>query len=204
MNTFVFGSKVFAVTTLIFLSSVSSAAQVQPVNVLPEGTRIRVRMDVEVNSRSASKGDTFLVRTAEPVRNRGVMVLPRGAVIEARITAARRAAIGGTGGALEIRFERLRVGREETVPLNAVLASPVKKASRGVFNVLAIAGMTAAGALIGSASDSSNGAAFGALIGAGAGTGTVLMRKGQDVRIRTDEEFEIELKRELVLPTTDY
>ena len=30
------------------------------------------------------------------------------------------------------------------------------------------------------------------------------MRKGKDVRIRSGEEFDIELKRELVLPVLDY
>ena len=204
MESFIFNTKVFAVVTLIFLNTLSVAAQSQPVNVLPEGTRIRVRMITEVNSKVASAGDTFLVRTAEPVRNRGVLVLPGGAVIEARITAARHAAIGGSDGMLEIRFERLRIGREDTIPLNAVLAAPLKKESRSVFNLVAIAGATMAGAVIGSASDASNGIAIGALVGAGAGTGTVLLRRGRDVRIRTDEEFEIELMRELVLPTTDY
>ena len=204
MESFIFNTKVFAVVTLIFLNTLSAAAQAAPVNVLPEGTRIRVRMDTEVNSKVASEGDTFLVRTAEPVRNRGVMVLPGGAVIEARITAARHAAIGGSDGMLEIRFERLRIGREDTIPMNAVLAAPLKKEPRSLFNLVAIAGGTMAGALIGSASDAPNGIAIGALVGAGAGTGTVLLRKGRDVRIKTDEEFDIELKRELVLPTSDF
>lgn len=204
MKPFIFTTKVFAVTTLFFLSNLSVKAQPEPVNVLPEGTRIRVRMDTEVNSKVASAGDTFLVRTVEAVRNRGVMVLPKGAVIEARITAARRAAIGGTDGAMEIRFERLRITREDTVPLEARLAKPLKKGSRTMFNVLAIAGMTAAGALVGTASSQSKGAAIGAIVGAGAGTGTVLIRRGEDVRIKTDEEFEIELTKELVLPTSDY
>ena len=204
MKPFIFTTKVFAVTTLIFLSNLSVTAQNEPVNVLPEGTRIRVRMDTEVNSKVASAGDTFLVRTVEAVRNRGVMVVPKGAVIEARITAARRATFGGTDGAMEIRFERLRITREGTVPLDARLAEPLKKGSRTIFNVLAIAGMTAAGALVGTASSQSRGAAIGALVGAGAGTGTVLIRRGEDVRLRTDEEFEIELTKELVLPTSDY
>ena len=204
MKPFIFMTKVFAVATLIFLNSISAAAQSEPVNVLPEGTRLRVRMDTEVNSKVASAGDTFLVRTVESVRNRGVMVLPKGAVIEARITAVRRAALGGTDGALEIRFERLRITREESIPLDARLAKPLKKASRTMFNVLAIGGMTAAGALLGMASDTPKGVAMGALIGAGAGTGTVLIRSGEDVRIKTDEEFEIELTKELVLPTSDY
>ena len=204
MSSFILTTKVFAVTTLIFLNSLSAAAQVAPVNVLPEGTRIRVRMDTEVNSKVASAGDTFLVRTVGAVRNRGVLVLPGGAVIEARITAARHAAIGGSDGMLEMRFERLRIGRDDAIPMNAVLAAPLKKESRSLFNLVAIAGVTAAGALIGSASDASNGVAIGALVGAGAGTGVVLLRKGRDVRIKTDEDFDIELKRELVLPTTDY
>lgn len=204
MKPFVFGSKVFAVTTLIFLNTLSAAAQQLPVNVLPDGTRIRVRMDTEVNSKAASAGDTFLVRTVEPVRNRGVVVLPKGAVIEARITAARDAAVGNADGMMDVRFERLRLGPEDKIPMNAVLAEPLKKRSRGVFNAITIAAATAAGALIGTLVNGTKTAAVGALIGAGAGTGGVLLRRGQEVRIKTDEEFEIELTRELVLPTTLY
>ena len=204
MKPFIFTTKIFAVTSLIFLSSLSAGAQAEPINVLPEGTRIRVRMETEVSSNVASAGDTFLVRTAEPVSNRGVMVLPKGAVIEARIIAARQAAIGGKDGALDVRFERLRLSRDDSLAMDARLAKPLKTGARGMFNVLAITGMTAAGALIGTSTGSRQGIAIGALIGAGAGTGTALLRRGQDVRIRTDEEFEIELRRELVLPSTDY
>ena len=41
-------------------------------------------------------------------------------------------------------------------------------------------------------------------IGAGAGTGAALLRKGKNVRIKSDEEFEIRLEKEVVLPVLDY
>jgi len=45
---------------------------------------------------------------------------------------------------------------------------------------------------------------IGAGIGGGVGTAVALLRKGKDVRIRKGEEFEIELRKEVMLPVLDY
>ncbi|MEQ1924391.1 MAG: hypothetical protein ABL952_17985, partial [Pyrinomonadaceae bacterium] len=71
------------------------------------------------------------------------------------------------------------------------------------FSILSILGGAATGALVGSA-NSPTGALIGAGIGAGAGTGAAMLRKGKDVKIRRGEEFEIELKKDVVLPVLDY
>jgi len=72
------------------------------------------------------------------------------------------------------------------------------------FNLLSALGGAAIGAAIGAVSKADNGTLIGAGIGAGVGTGIAFFRKGKDVRIRTDEEFEIELEREVTLPVLDY
>ena len=58
--------------------------------------------------------------------------------------------------------------------------------------------------VFGAVSKANNGALIGAGVGAGAGTAVALLRKGKDVRIRDGEEFEIVLKKEIVLPVLDY
>lgn len=203
MRSFIFCTKVFAVSTLIFLNFSFALAQDAPINVLPAGKRIRVRMETEINSMSASVNDTFLVRIAEPVSNKGVVVLPAGTMIDGRILAASSAAFGGIDGKLDIRFEKLRLNRDDSLAMDARLLKPIRSASRGMFTFLTVAGLTAAGAIIGGVSKAENGTAIGAAIGAGAGTGSVFLRKGRDVRIKTNEEFEIELKKQLVLPTSE-
>jgi len=60
------------------------------------------------------------------------------------------------------------------------------------------------GALLGAASKAENGALLGAGIGAGAGTGVALLKKGKNVRIKTDEKFEIQLTKQVTLPVKDY
>jgi len=86
MKHFIFCTKVFAVSTLIFLSFSTLMAQPgDSIYVLPAGTRIKVRMDTEVNSKANRVNDTFIVRIVEPVKNQGVIVVPAGAVTDSMI-----------------------------------------------------------------------------------------------------------------------
>lgn len=202
---FIFSTKVFAVSVLIFLNFSFAFAQPESIYVLPVGKRIRVRMDTEINSKVASVNDTFIVRIAEPVSNGGTTtVLPVGTIIDGRIAGVSSADIAGVNGKLDVSFIRLRVSRNEAVEMDGRLLKPLKPQSRAVFGFLTIAGLTTAGAVFGAASNAKNGAVIGAAIGAGSGTGITFLRKGQDVRIKTNEVFEIELKKELVLPAKEY
>jgi hypothetical protein len=69
---------------------------------------------------------------------------------------------------------------------------------------LSVVGGTALGALFGAVTKTPNGALIGAGIGAGAGTTVALLKKGKDVRVKRSQEFEIELKKEVMLPVQDY
>jgi hypothetical protein len=60
------------------------------------------------------------------------------------------------------------------------------------------------GAAVGFAIGSAPGAAIGAGLGAGVGAGAGYSRKGGDLRLKEDDVFEIELKKEVVLPVLDY
>jgi len=204
MKRFIFCSKVFAVSTLIFLNFSSVFAQPDSTYVLPAGKRIRVRMETEVSSKVASLNDTFLVRISQPVSNGGSVVLPVGTIIDGRVTRAKAADLGVTNGKLDVTFDRLRFSREEAIVFDARLIKPLKAPSRGIFTFLTIAGLTTAGAVFGAASSARNGTLIGAAAGAGTGSGIALLRKGNDVRIKTNEEFEIELKRDIVLPAREY
>jgi hypothetical protein len=64
-----------------------------------------------------------------------------------------------------------------------------------------ILGGTAIGGLIGLLTKRGKGSAIGAGVGAGAGTGVALSRKGKNVGIDSNEEFEIKLTKAVKLPT---
>ena len=202
MNFWRKSTKVFALIFLLFANSISTNAQ--SVYELIAGTKIRLRMDNEINSKVSSTGDTFTATISEPVKVRETVVLPIGTVIEGRVTGVKRAAFGGRNGSLTILFETMRLPGGERRAINGVPVNRLTAKSAQPLNVLTVAGGTALGAIFGAVSKAENGALIGAAIGTGAGAGIAFIRKGKDVRIRAEEEFEIELTRKVVLPPQDY
>ncbi len=191
-------AKVFA---LLFLFFAFANAQ-DSIYRLAAGTRIQVRMDVEVNSGAASKNDTFTVKTERPIKNGDTILIPSGTVIEGRVTEAAAAGAGGKGGRLSVRFEKLFLEGGESRVIEA--STELKADSSPTGSILSVIGGTAIGALIGAVTKSGNGALIGAGIGAGAGTAVAVARKGKNVRIKSGEVFEIVLSQEVVLPVKDY
>lgn len=192
---------------LIFANSIFAiqvAAQ-QPDSIyrLPAGTRISLKLDAEINSKVSSVNDTFIAFVAKPVVRRDTVVLPVGTQIEGRVTDVSRASAGGDDGNLEVTFESLKIGAT-TRRIDGVMARNVRATSSRTFNVASILGGLAAGAIAGGVSGGSSGALIGAGIGAGAGTGLALLKKGRNARLKKGEEFEIELKSEVVLPAMGY
>jgi hypothetical protein len=191
-------------TLFIFAISAAATAQGDSIYRLPAGTRIRLKMDVEINSRISSVNDTFTTAVAKPVMIRDTVALPAGTVIEGRVSNVSAAAGGGQAGRLEVVFETLRFSNGTTSsilgePVNGFSARPSRRTS-----MLSIFGGTLAGLLIGASTGSPRGILVGAGVGAGIGTGIALARKGDETRIRKDQEFEIVLKKQLVLPVLDY
>jgi hypothetical protein len=196
-------TKIFAFLFLLFASFLHLNAQ-DSIYQLEAGTKIRVSMDNEISSEVASVNDTFTTVVAEPVKVRETIVLPVGTVIEGRVTKVERASSGGKGGKLSVRFETIRFENGEKREIEGILTNELKAASSQKTSILAVIGGTAIGALLGTVSKAENGALIGAGIGAGAGTGVALARKGKNVRIKTDEKFEIQLTKQVILPVLDY
>ncbi len=196
-------TNIFAFLFLLFANFSVLKAQ-DSIYQLEAGTKIRLQMDTEINSAVSGVNDTFTTKLSEPVKVRETIVLPVGTVIEGRIIKAERAANGGKGGSLSLKFETIRFENGEKREIEGVLVNELKAASSQKANVLTVVGGTALGALIGAVSGSSNGALIGAGVGAGTGTGVAFIRKGKNVRIKTNEKFEIELTKAVTLPVLDY
>lgn len=188
---------------LIFASISLSYAQDDSIYRLAAGTRISVKLDVELSSKVASVNDTFLASVAKPVVNRERVVVPVGTVIEGRVTAVGGAAGGSRNGKLEVVFETLKIAGQER-RIEGIPVADVTARSSTAFSFLSVLGGVAIGTALGSTTSSSGGRLIGAAIGAGAGTGVALLRKGKEARIRKDEVFEIELKKDVTLPVLDY
>ena len=203
MLLFRLATKISAVCFLLFV--ISNTAFAQKAYELPSGTKFRVRMDNEINSKVSSKDDTFTATVFEPVRISETVVLPIGTIIEGRIIKAKPASSGRKNGELEVRFESMRFTDGEKREIEGVLVSPLKaKSSSSAGTVLTVIGGTAVGAILGAVSKSSSGALIGAGIGTGAGGAIAYLKKGKDVRIKADEKFEIEITKNVILPVEDF
>ena len=201
---FCFGKHIsfFAVIlTLFFVNPFLIHAQTgDSIYKLKSGSKIKVKMDTEINSESSSVDDTFLVEVVEPIKKQNVAVLAVGEIIEGRIIDVSKASSNGKHGKLKVVFETLKLKRSGNVKINAVLVKPLKIKSSKNKNLLTILGGTAIGGILGAVIDSGSGAIIGAGIGAGAGLGTSALQKGKEVKIKTDEEFEIKLTKGVTLP----
>ena len=205
MNFFAIVTKRSTILLLLIFANFSlTYAQADSIYRLPAGTRITLKLDAEINSRVSSVDDTFTAIVTKPVLVRETVVLPAGSVVEGRVASVSRAAGGGKGGKLDVTFEWLKLSADTRRNIDGVLIKKLSADSSQTFNTLSILAGTVAGVGVGAAARSATGALIGAGVGAGIGTGLALFRKGKEVRIRKDEEFEIELKKEVVLPVLDY
>lgn len=159
-------------TLLIFANSVYLIAQRDSTYRLPAGTRIRLKLDVELSSKVASVNDTFIASVVTPVINNETVVLPAGSVIEGRVTKVERAALAGRDGKLNVVFENLKLAYG-TRKIDGALTSNLFSEQSSKFFLLSFLDVIA-------------------------------FRKGNEARIKKDQEFEIELKREVTLPVFAY
>ncbi len=205
MNIWRKATKIFALSFLFFANSISINAQSDAsIYELPAGTKIRLRMDNEINSKVSSVNDTFTSVISESVKVRDTVVLPIGAIINGRIMQVKRASTGKKNGSLTLSFEMLRFENGDRREIDGILVNQLAVKSASTKDILTIVGAAGIGAIIGGISRLENGTLLGAAVGSGAGAGAIFLRKGKDVRIKANEEFEIELTKTVILPVQDY
>ncbi len=205
MNFWRLTTKIFAYFLLFFVNFISANAQTDAsIYQLQRGTKIRVKMDNGINSKVSSEKDTFTTMIVEPVTNKQVVLLPLGTIIEGKITEVERASMNGKQGKLIVSFNMLQLPNGEKRKIEGILNDELTAESTKTENILTIIGGTTLGTILGAASKANNGALIGAGIGLGAGTGIVFLKKGKEVGIKSNEEFEIKLTKDVTLPIEDY
>ncbi|MEP6788553.1 MAG: hypothetical protein ABJB40_08980, partial [Acidobacteriota bacterium] len=155
MNHFVSRTTFTALSILFFANFFSSFGQTDSIYRLPAGTRFRVKLDAEINSRVSSVNDTFIAIVAKPVLRRDTVVIPAGVLIEGRITHITHASAGGQDGKLDVVFETLKISNEIR-HIDGVMTTEIAARSSKTFGILSIVSGVAAGAAIGAVSHSSS------------------------------------------------
>src|SRR5919202_254146 len=180
---------------------------------VPADTVIRVRMDTELNSRTARVGDTFSTTVTEPVYGggSGVDVIPVGSKGWGRVTSVMRAQRRKAGN-IAVSFNQVELpsGARYTIngSLSSLQADDVNADNEGTVtgrsnrkrDAVFIGGGATTGAIIGAIAGGGKGAAIGAILGGAAGTGARVYEKEQEAEVKSGTEFGVILNRAVSLP----
>lgn len=160
--------------------------------VIPGGSRVRVRIDQEVDTRRNRAGDRFSATLYEPVVAHGVVVLPVGTRFRGHLTAAApsrrlrgRAVLGLTLDSF------LYHGREYRVETSSTYRESRSHKRR---NIGFIAGGSGFGATIGAIAGGGVGAAIGAAAGGGAGVAGAIVTGRKQVAVAAEAPLTFTLR----------
>jgi hypothetical protein len=153
---------------------------------LKPGTFITVRVNQVLSSDRNQQGDAFTATLDRPIVVDGFIVAQRGQTLAGRVSEAQKAGRVKGVSHLGIQLTDLTVADGQQVPIQSALVTRSGRTSEG-RDAGAIAGTTAAGAVIGTAADWGRGAAIGAGAGAAAGIIGVLLTRGQPTIIYPEQ-----------------
>ncbi len=188
-----------------------AAAPVIRSYTLTVGTKMRVRMDDTLSSKTAKGGDNFMGTLVDPVYSNGVELIPAGSKVLGRVTTAKKAERKGKAGEIDVSFYAVRLPNGTTQAINGSLTDLDKDNTKsdnegtaqgdGIEHrrIIFVGGGAAGGAAIGAIAGGGKGAAIGAIAGAGAGLAGDLLTKGPEAEVKSGTEFGVILNQSVTL-----
>jgi hypothetical protein len=177
------------------------------------GTRLRVRMNETISSKTARIGDRFTATVTEPVYSTtGVVVIPSGSNVVGRVDSVKPAAKGGKVGEIDVTFVEVRLPNSTKRAINGSLtdltSDDAKSDSEGTASgdktkhrkIIFIGGGGAGGAVLGGAVGGGKGAVIGGIAGALGGLIAEKSTKGEEAEVKSGIEFGVILNQAISLP----
>ncbi len=187
---------------------------VVPTYTVPVNTVIRVRLNEQLNSRTARVGDRFSANVTEPVFGTGgVEVVPVGSKVWGRVTSVKQAG-RRTPGSILVAFNQVELPNGKAYTINGSLSSlqaddvnsdnegSVAGGSNRKRDAVFIGGGAATGAIIGAIAGGGKGAGIGAILGGALGTGARVYEKEKDAEVKAGTEFGVILNRSVTMPAS--
>jgi len=147
----------------------SLAAMFAAAETIPAGTKLTIRTDSQISSRTAKAGQTFNGNLARALVVNGKTVADSGAPVKGKVTYAKASGRLHDPGQLTLRLTSIEINGKMVPISSSGFRAKGKSHTKG--NVEKIGGGAAAGALIGGLVGGGKGALIGTAAGAGAGTG---------------------------------
>ena len=179
-------------------AAVRTASATQEAVTVPTGTRIHIRLENAVSTKSNSSGDRFSATLDGPLTVDDKVLAPSRSKIVGQLTQVTQSGRIKGRARMTMVLRKMVVDNKEydlsTRPLTLVAPSTKKR------DALLIAGSSAFGAIIGALAGAGKGAAIGAGIGGGSGTGFVLATRGKPVAYGPEARFTFTLAEPMQLP----
>jgi len=180
---------------------------------VPAGTRIPLVLKHAISTKNVRPGDPVYLQTSFPVTQENRIVIPAGTYVQGTVDNVKRAGRVSGRAELLMHFTTLIFPNGYTVTLpGAVEGVPGAENSRikdkeGTIqadsqkgkDAVTVAQTTGTGAAVGALAAGGKGAGIGAGAGGVVGLATVLLSRGQDVRMESGSTVEMELQRPLTL-----
>jgi hypothetical protein len=147
---------------------------------VPNGTVLPIEIQTEVSTAHSHEGDPVLAVLTEDVPLKGFK-LDKGAEVRGQVMVAVSAKRVKGRAHLVVGFDSVMKGADKLAVETETIDSMAKSTKSKDTKI--IAGAAAAGLIVGAIKDGGKGAAVGTLVGAAAGTGAVLIMKGDEVEI---------------------
>ena len=178
---------------------------------IPKGTHVLLRMENSISTRTAKAGDYVYLRTAVPIVEAGVMVVPVGSYVQGVVAEVKPSGRVKGRAELAIRLETVTLasgkvykfaphlisvdsgggGQKVIGDENKIEQAPGRLKDAGQVAVLAGSGAGIGGI----AAESWKGAGIGAGVGSAVGLATVLLTRGREVELRQGSTLDVVFDR---------
>ena len=170
---------------------------------IPAGTLIPTVMQVTLSTRTHQAGDTFHLRVSEEILAAdGMVLVPEGTRLEGRVTDARRSTDSDEEALLSVAFETLLIDGVR-IPLDAVVAETeleTSSAASDTRTAITVVTGAAAGAVLGRILGGDTRSAIqGAAVGALGGAGVAFITRDGHAVIREGTRVVVQLESPAVL-----
>jgi hypothetical protein len=169
---------------------------------IPVGTEMRIRLENEIDTKTAQNGDAFTAIVLSPQRYMDSTIQGHVAKIN------QSGKMKGTTK-LSLAFDKIQLPSGKTIPIAAQLVrvydeksakevdeeGTIKSGSQGKNTAVRTGGGAALGAIIGGIAGGGKGAAIGAAVGGGAGAGSTLITGSKKVKLPAGSEVLIRTTR---------
>jgi len=166
---------------------------------VPSGTVFDVELSSELDSGRNQVGDEFSARVTSSVVIDGQVSIPAGSTVHGTIEEVKAAKRGAGNASMTLRFHGLGLTSGHSIDISASISEGT--GGKKKRNAAIIGGSAAGGAILGRVlGHGSKDSAIGAIVGGAIGTGVVVSKKGDQVKLPAGTTFSIQLDETIQVP----